>query len=641
MSPEEILKKYYGYDNFRPLQRDIIEAILNKKDTLALLPTGGGKSICFQVPALMQDGICLVISPLIALIKDQVENLKKRGINALAIYSGMHFMEVKQTLENAAHGNYKFLYISPERLETKLFLEYLPAIKPNLIAVDEAHCISQWGYDFRPAYNRIANLRAELPNVPIIALTASATPIVQEDICKNLLFEKGFAKFQQSFVRPNLSYSIFQPASKENKVIEIFKNVNGSGIVYCKSRKQTTVVAELLKLHGIDADFYHAGLSAEVRSEKQNAWINNSIRIIVCTNAFGMGIDKPDVRVVVHYEVPDCLENYYQEAGRAGRDEKRAYAVMLQSAKEVDNLLVQLETKYPTTEILKNSYHAVMNYLQIAAGTGEGVSYDMDIATFAHNFQLNILQATYAIQSLAQEGFWSFTDNLFRQSTIVFLSNKSDLEDIQKTYPTLDPIIKGLLRSYEGIFDYPCTIYETLLSKFLKMPIQKVRDGLVQLHTIGAIDYKPTSDKPQLYLLQNRFFKDDLRLDYKNIALRKEEAKKRVMGITNYAKNELLCRSKIIADYFGDKKTKDCGVCDNCLNSIALNISTAEFKNVSDKILALLQYQSLSSTELIAKIKPTAKAITSKVVAYLLNEMLIETDENNCFTLKDKKKGPR
>ncbi len=641
MSPEEILKKYYGYDTFRPLQRDIIESILAKKDTLALLPTGGGKSICFQVPALMQDGICLVISPLIALIKDQVENLKKRGINALAIYSGMHFMEVKQTLQNAAHGNYKFLYISPERLETKLFLEFLPALNPNLIAVDEAHCISQWGYDFRPSYNRIAKLRVELPNVPIIALTASATPIVQEDICKNLLFEKGFTKFQQSFVRPNLSYSIFQPTSKENKVIEIFKNVNGSGIVYCKSRKQTTVVAELLKMHGVDADFYHAGLSAEKRNEKQNAWIQNTTRVIVCTNAFGMGIDKPDVRIVVHYEVPDCLENYYQEAGRAGRDEKRAYAVLLQSATEVDNLLVKLETKYPSVDILKNIYHAVMNYLQIAANTGEGISYDLDIATFSHNFKLNILQATYAIQSLSQEGFWSFSDNMFRQSTIVFLSNKNDLEDVQKTHPLLDPIIKGLLRSYEGIFDYPCTIYETLLSKFLKMPIQKVKDGLVQLHTIGVIDYKPTSDKPQLLLLQNRYFKDDLKLDYKNIAIRKEEAKKRILGITNYAKNELLCRSKIIANYFGDLNTKDCGVCDNCLNNISLNITAQEFKNVADKILAVLQNENLSSKELIAKLKPTSKAVTSKVVTYLLNEELIKTDNNNCFTFVGKKKGPR
>ena len=293
MSPQQILKKYYGYDNFRPLQEEIIQSILDKKDTLALLPTGGGKSICFQVPALMNDGLCLVISPLIALIKDQVENLKKKGIGALAIYSGMSFADVRQTLQNAAFGNYKFLYVSPERLETKLFLEYLPALKPSLIAVDEAHCISQWGYDFRPSYMRIANLREELPGVPIIALTASATVSVQDDICKNLLFANDSNRFQQSFLRPNLSYSAFKPVAKENKLIEILQNVKGSSIVYCKSRKQTMKVSELLALNNINADFYHAGLSGEMRTKKQDDWINNKIRTIVCTNAFGMGIDIP------------------------------------------------------------------------------------------------------------------------------------------------------------------------------------------------------------------------------------------------------------------------------------------------------------------------------------------------------------
>ena len=319
MSPQETLKKYYGYDIFRPLQEEIINAVLAKKDTLAVLPTGGGKSICFQIPALMNEGLCLVISPLIALIKDQVENLKKKGIGVLSIYSGMSFAEVKQTLQNAAFGNYKFLYVSPERLETKLFLEYLPALKPSLIAVDEAHCISQWGYDFRPSYIRIANLREELPGVPIIALTASATSSVQNDICTNLLFHKGYSKFQQSFSRPNLSYSVFKPASKETKLLEILQNVKGAAIVYCKSRKQTTVVAELLRSNNIEADFYHAGLPAEKRTAKQDTWINNKTRTIVSTNAFGMGIDKPDVRIVVHYDVPDCLENYYQEAGRTCR----------------------------------------------------------------------------------------------------------------------------------------------------------------------------------------------------------------------------------------------------------------------------------------------------------------------------------
>ena len=323
------IKKYWGYDAFRSLQEDIISSVLDGKDTLALMPTGGGKSICFQVPAMMKEGLCLVISPLIALMKDQVESLKKKNIPALSIYSGMSFFEVKRTLENAVHGNFKFLYVSPERLETNLFLEYLPGMHINLIAVDEAHCVSQWGYDFRPPYLRIAVLREHLPDTLILALTASATKEVQDDICDKLAFKNDHKRFQKSFERPNLSYSVFNVAAKQNKLLEICKNVKGSGIVYCKSRKRTKEVAELLAMNGIVSDFYHAGLTNAVRTAKQESWIKNETRIIACTNAFGMGIDKSDVRTVVHYDVPDALENYYQEAGRAGRDEKKAYAVLL------------------------------------------------------------------------------------------------------------------------------------------------------------------------------------------------------------------------------------------------------------------------------------------------------------------------
>ena len=633
MSPEEVLKKYYGYDTFRPLQKDIIDAILQKRDTLALLPTGGGKSVCFQVPALMNDGICLVVSPLIALIKDQVENLKKKSIGALAIYTGMSFIEVKQTLQNASFGNYKFLYVSPERLETKLFLEFLPALKPSLIAVDEAHCISQWGYDFRPSYMRIANLRAELPGVPIIALTASATPLVQDDICKNLLFEDGYAKFQQSFVRPNLSYSIFLPQSKENKLLEVLSNVKGSSIVYCKSRKQTTVVADFLKMQHINADFYHAGLTSEKRTEKQNDWVNNKIRTIVCTNAFGMGIDKPDVRAVVHFEVPDCLENYYQEAGRAGRDEKRAYAVLLQSVKEVDDLLFKLETKYPTVDILKNIYQAVMNHLQIAAGSGEGLSFELDIAVFAQQFKINMLLATYAIQSLAQEGIWAFNEIMFKPSTVEFITNKKDLEEIEKTHLHLEPIIKGLLRSYEGVFDYPCSIYETLLCKFIKTSLENIKNWLQELHQLGIIEYKPASDKPQLYLLQNRMYKDDFKLNYKNIATRKEEARKRILGITSFVKNEYECRSKMIANYFGDLNTKECGICDNCINTNAIQLTTIEFEEIAEKIIGTVKSGKHSIDQIIFKLKPLKKRAIWKVILFLITEESIETDGNN-FMIK-------
>lgn len=616
------------------MQEDIIKAVLDNKDVLALLPTGGGKSICFQVPAMAMDGICLVITPLIALMKDQVENLTRKGIPALAVYSGMHYAEVKRTLQNAAFGNYKFLYLSPERLETDLFLEFLPAIKPCLVAVDEAHCISQWGYDFRPPYTRISNLREHLPGVPVIALTASATLAVQHDICDKLSFGKEHVRFQQSFARPNLSYSVFEPPAKQTKLLEILQHVAGSSIVYCRSRKQTENIAALLKQHKISADHYHAGLSNEQRSSKQQQWINNQVRVMVSTNAFGMGIDKPDVRSVIHFEMPDCLENYYQEAGRAGRDGKRAYAVLLYNSKEPDELYSQVDIRYPDEIAVKKIYTALMNHLQVAAGSGEGTGYDFDIALFADNFRLNILEATYGIKALAQEGLISYTEVFFRPATLVFTSSKDQLYEFEEQHPELEPAIKALLRSYEGIFDYPASIYESLLAGFLRTDITDIKLKLTTLHRYGIVNYQPQSDKPQILLLQNRMYGDDFKINSNSLRTRKENYKERIEGIAGYTRETKKCRSVMIGNYFNDHTIESCGICDNCINNKQVPLSAAEFKTISDDIISSLKKSSLGFKDIETMFRKKRKDHVQTVINYLRAENIIITDKEGNMKLR-------
>ena len=633
ISIHQILKENWGYDEFRPLQEDIINSILEGKDTLALLPTGGGKSICFQVPALAKEGICLVISPLIALIKDQVEGLKKKGILALSIYSGMSFLEVKKTLQNAAHGNYKFLYVSPERLATDLFLDYLPSMNINLIAVDEAHCISQWGYDFRPSYLRIAAVREQLPKIPILALTASATQSVQNDICEKLLFKKTEQRFQQSFERANLSYSVFNVVSKQNKLLEILTNVKGSGIVYCKSRKQTKDIAELLTLNNINADFYHAGLSNDERNKRQENWINNSTRIITCTNAFGMGIDKPDVRLVVHYSVPDCIENYYQEAGRAGRDGKRAYAVMLYNHREVADMQLQSDIRYPDKATIKQVYIAIMNHLQVAAGSGEGNSFDFDMASFSAAFKINMLTATYAIKTLEQEEILWFNEVFFKPSTLVFNSNREQLEDFEKQFPSFEKLIKGLLRSYEGIFDYPATIYETELARFIKKSTEEVKKELKQLQHYGIVTYDAQKDTPQLSLRINRMYADSFIINLDNYNERKNNFETRVKAITEFITNTIKCRSQIIGNYFNDHAIKRCGICDNCINLKSLRMSKEEFEKIALYILEWSEQHSGEMKELIESGKPFKKEKICKVLDYLQSEKKIAVSREGKISL--------
>lgn len=620
MTIHQVLKEYWGYDAFRPLQEDIINAVLDGKDTLALLPTGGGKSVCFQVPAMTKDGLCLVVSPLIALIKDQVEQLKRRGIPTLAIYSGMSFLEVKKTLQNAIHGNFKFLYVSPERLETKLFLEYLPALTVSMIAVDEAHCVSQWGYDFRPPYLRIANLREQLPSVPVLALTASATKKVQDDICDKLQFTKNQQRFQQSFERPNLSYSVFNEPSKQNKLLEILQKVPGTAIVYCKSRKHTKDVADLLRMNKINADYYHAGLSNDDRTSKQESWIQNKTRVIVCTNAFGMGIDKPDVRVVVHYEVPDCLENYYQEAGRAGRDGKRAYAVLLYTNKELEELQQQSAIRFPDEAVIKNTYTAVMNHLQVAAGSGEGISFDFDIATFTANFKINILTATYAIKALEQEDILSYSDAFFKPSTAFINVNRTDLAEFEQLHPQFEEILKGLLRSYGGIFDYPVTIHETQIAKFIRKPIAEVHKALRQLNEYGIISYAPQKEKPQVTLLQNRMYNDSYSVNMADYNKRRNNFEERVAAIVSYVKETAACRSSLIAGYFDAHLNKACGICDNCISKKELTISKEEFDFIAAGILKAVLSNPMPAKDIFALLRPVKKEKVWKVLEFLQAE---------------------
>ncbi len=628
----EILKENWGYDHFRPLQEDIINSVLEGKDTLALLPTGGGKSICFQVPGMAKEGICLVISPLIALMKDQVESLKRKGILALSVYSGMSFLEVKKTLQNAAYGNYKFLYVSPERLETNLFLDFLPSMKINLIAVDEAHCISQWGYDFRPPYMRIANLREHLPNVPVLALTASATLTVQNDICEKLLFGSNQQRFQQSFERANLSYSIFNVTSKQNKLLEILNNVKGTAIVYCKTRKHTRDIAELLKLNKINADYYHAGLSNDERNKRQENWINNTTRVIACTNAFGMGIDKPDVRAVVHFGVPDCLENYYQEAGRAGRDGRRSYAVLLYNDREIADMQLQAEIRYPDKASIKQVYIAVMNHLQVAAGTGEGNSYEFDIAAFANAFKLNILTATYAIKTLEQEEILRFNEGFFKPSSLEFTADRHQLEDFEKQFPKLEPLVKGLLRSYEGIFNYPATIYEGELAKFLRKNIADIKQELLLLKTHGIVDYSPQKDTPQLTLVLNRMYADSFVINLANYLARKKNFEIRITAMVDYIANKVNCRSQVIARYFNDLNVKACGICDNCINQKDVVISKEEFELINRHIFNLIGQTTLPVKDLINQLKQYKKEKLWKVINYLQAEKKLVFDKEGNIT---------
>jgi ATP-dependent DNA helicase RecQ len=642
----QILKQYWGFDAFRPLQEEVINAVLQGHDTLALMPTGGGKSLCYQVPAMAQEGMCLVISPLIALMKDQVENLRKKSITAFAIYSGMSRKEVINTFKVASESNCKFLYVSPERLETNLFKEYLPGLHITLIAVDEAHCISQWGYDFRPSYLRIATLREELRGVPVLALTASATPAVQVDICEKLTPQplstpwrgvggevSGWKVFRQSFERSNLSYSVFDMDSKINKIIEVLKKVAGSGIVYCRSRKRTKEISELLRLQNISADFYHAGLVQEERSKKQEAWINNKTRVIVCTNAFGMGIDKPDVRTVVHADVPDCLENYYQEAGRAGRDGKTSYAVLLFDKRDITELEEMASLRFPSLGDIRNIYQAVANYLQLPTGAGEGNYFDFDISDFLKKFSLASHTALYSLKALEQEGYLSFNEQVFVPAKAVFTTSKNALYDYETTNPALEPVIKTLLRAYEGIFDQYASISEKVMAGILKKDVEEIKKNLVQLQEAGIIDYAPQKDTPQLYMLRNRIKAEDITINMVAYNARKEQFQQRMKQMVSYVQETAVCRSQIIGSYFGDNAIRACGICDNCLRQKASSFTKEEFDAIHHRITELLKTGPLHTKDMLLKLAGIKKEKAWKVIEFMQAENKLTVDKGGWVRL--------
>lgn len=634
-SPTDILKQYWRYDAFRPQQADIIQSVLDGKDTLALLPTGGGKSLCYQVPALMKDGLCLVISPLIALMKDQVENLEKRGIAALAVHSGLSTIEVRKTLQLAMHGDHQFLYLSPERLETALFKDYLPALNINLIAVDEAHCISQWGYDFRPSYLRIATLRDELPGVPILALTASATPEVQDDIVLQLKFKTNNI-FRQSFERSNLSYSVFLTDSKINKASEVLKKVNGSSIIYCRNRKLTREIAHLLRLQNIAADYYHAGLSQDERNTKQDAWINNKIRVMVCTNAFGMGIDKPDVRTVIHYDIPDCIENYYQEAGRAGRDHQKAYAVLLYQQDDLQALQALPELRFPSITEIRKIYQSLADYLQIPVGIGEGSYYDFDLNEFAKNFKHDILLVMNVLKVLEQEGHIHFNENIFIPSQAHFLIPKDALIDYEESHPQLEPVMKCMLRNYEGIMENAVSVYEKQIAWLTRKHVDDVKEDLSRLKSLGIIDYLPQKETPQIYFILNRAPARFLNLNHEQYLQRKKKFSERVNSMAHYVQMQQECRSKFIASYFGDNALYDCGVCDNCLSRKRNTDEAVQLNKAMEAIFSHIPQQGIETNLLIEKMQRFNRELTWKAIKFLQSENKICIDELNFITTTNK-----
>ncbi len=631
----KILTEVWGYSKFRPLQEEIIHSVATGNDTLALMPTGGGKSITFQVPGLYLKGICLVVTPLIALMKDQVENLKKRNIKAIAIYSGMSFHEIQVALDNLTFGDYKFMYISPERLASSKFRERLMHMKISMLAIDEAHCISQWGYDFRPSYLQIAEVRKLLPGVPVLALTATATPEVVNDIQERLEFKEKRV-FQMSFERKNLIYKVEKETDKYTALVNIFNSTSGSAIVYVRSRNKAREVAEILKLNKLKAEYYHAGLKAETRELVQNQWTRGNCRIIVSTNAFGMGIDKPDVRLVVHLDLPDSPEEYYQEAGRGGRDGKTSLAIILYNPIDESNFLQRITKSFPDREFIKNVYHALGNYLQVPYDTGEGQSFDFDLINFCTTNHLETVSTYNALKILEKEGLLELTEEVNNLSRLMFLIKRDDLYKFQVENAQFDAFIKLLLRSYTGVFQDYVKIDEMALSRKANTSHEQVYEYLKTLSRLKVINYIPQKKSPFLVFTTQRVPNSHITISQENFEWRKNRFSVRIHAMLDYVSSTTRCRSQMLLSYFGEKNTFRCGSCDVCAERNELDLSKYEFDLLLNEIKRILLTEKISVQALTQQIGfPVDKV--KRILRWLYDNQKINLSDGDRLSWNQKK----
>lgn len=616
---QEILKQYWGYDSFRDLQEEIITSIGEGKDTLGLMPTGGGKSITFQVPALAQEGICIVITPLIALMKDQVQNLRKREIKALAIYSGMTRQEILTALENCIFGNYKFLYISPERLDTEIFRTKLRSMKVSMITVDESHCISQWGYDFRPAYLKIAEIRELLPEVPVLALTATATPEVVTDIQARLKFREGNV-FRMSFERKNLAYIVRKTDNKTKEILYILQRISGSAIIYVRNRRRTKEITELLMNEGITADFYHAGLDNAVKDLRQKRWQSGEVRVMVATNAFGMGIDKPDVRIVLHLDLPDSPEAYFQEAGRAGRDGEKAYAVILYSKSDKTTLHKRVVDTFPDKEYILNVYEHLQYYYQMAMGDGFQCIREFNLEEFCRKFKYFPVPVDSALKILTQAGYLEYTDEQDNSSRILFTIRRDELYKLREMGKEAEALIQSILRSYTGVFTDYAYISEESLAIRTGLTRQQIYNILVTLTKRRIVDYIPRKKTPYIIYTRERLELRFLHIPPSVYEERKARYEARIKAMEEYVTTENICRSRMLLRYFGEKNEHNCGQCDVCLSKRATdNLSEESYEEVKRQILDLLSHSPLTPAETADQIKAEKEDI-GQVIRYLLDE---------------------